>query len=155
MKKKAVAESAIDAHIYKVFPNDLNAHYTMFGGRVMAISDRLALVVAERHSGNMCVTVSIDDVHFLGPAKDGETLVFSAAMNRAWTSSMEIGVRVVTENSYTGERRHIVSAYFTFVALDENGNTCGVPKLVPESKAEKRRYRQAGVRRQSRVKQSK
>lgn len=154
MIKKTVADSAINAHIYKVFPNDLNAHYTMFGGRVMAISDRLALVVAERHSGKMCVTASIDNVHFLGPAKEGETLVFSAAMNRAWISSMEIGVRVVAENSYTGERRHIVSAYFTFVALDKDGNTCKTPKLLAETRDEKRRYRQAGKRRLSRIEQS-
>lgn len=117
----------------------------------MSIADRLALVVAERHSEQTCVTVSIDGVHFLGPAKDGDTLIFSVAINRAWTSSMEIGVKVVAENSRTSEKRHVVSAYFTFVALDRDGSTAIVPRVLAGSAAEKRRYRAAGKRRKQRI----
>ena len=124
----------------------------MFGGRVMAIADRLALVVAERHSERVCVTVSIDDVHFLGPAREGDTLVFRAGINRSWTSSMEIGVRVDAENSFTAEVRHIVSAFFTFVALDDDGKPCAVPPVIPGDELEQRRYRDAQRRRKTRLK---
>lgn len=148
---KPVATSAINSHVYKVFPNDLNANQTVFGGMVMAKCDRLSLVVAERHSGRVCVTAAVDSLHFRAPAKGNDTLIFRVAINRSWHSSMEIGVRVVAENSYTGEERHVVSAYFTFVALDEDGNTANVAEVKPESDAEKRRFRDANIRRESRL----
>lgn len=151
MNKKTVAESKIENHVYKVFPNDLNAHKTVFGGQVMAIADRLSLVVAERHSGNVCVTASVDSIHFMGPAKENDTLIFSVAINRAWGSSMEIGVKVLAENSYTGESKHIVSSYMTFVALDDNDKPVTVPELIPETEEEKLRFRAADLRRQARL----
>jgi acyl-CoA hydrolase len=148
---KPVSASSVDNHVYKIFPNDLNAHYTVFGGLVMSICDRIALVVAERHSSHVCVTASVDSVHFLAPAKDGETLVVKAACNRAWTSSMEIGVKVLAENSFSGEHRHIVSAYLTFVSLDAEGRPQPVPPLLLESGEEKRRFEEAQFRRSARL----
>lgn len=148
---KTPADSAIKEHVYKVFPNDLNSNDTIFGGTVMAACDRLALVVAERHSGKACVTVSVDSFHFLSPAKKGETLIYSAAVNRAWGSSMEIGVRVSAENSMTGETRHIDSAYLTFVALDKAGKPAKVPQLRPTTEAEARRFKEAQFRREKRL----
>lgn len=123
----------------------------MFGGLVMSTIDRLALVVAERHSGRVCVTASMDAMHFLAPAADGDTLIYSVAVNRAWRTSMEIGARVVAENSYTGDSRHIVSAYLTFVALDEHGRAIIVPPVRPETDAEQHRYEEAEVRRALRL----
>lgn len=152
LSQKPVLASSVDNHVYKVFPNDLNAHHTVFGGLVMSICDRIALVVAERHSGQVCVTASVDSLHFIAPAKDGDTLVVKAAVNRAWSSSMEIGVKVDAENSYTGERRHIVSAYLTFVALNSEGRPAQVPTLIPESAEESRRFREAQFRRDERLK---
>lgn len=137
--------------MYKVFPNDLNAHKTVFGGQVMAIADRLSLVVAERHSGRVCVTASVDSIHFRGPAKENDTLIFGVSVNRAWSTSMEIGVKVMAENSYTGDRKHIVSCYMTFVALDENDKPVAVPELIPETEREIRRYKSADLRRQARL----
>lgn len=151
MTGKCVADSAIDGHIYKLFPNDLNANQTVFGGVIMATCDRLALVVAERHSSRVCVTASVDQFNFRAPAKDGDTLIYRAALNRAWTSSMEIGVRVVAENSYTGETKHIVSAYFSFVALDEANKPVPVPALLAQTPEQKRRFDEAEIRRQGRL----
>lgn len=150
-KGKPVAASAVREHIYKVFPNDMNANATVFGGMVMATIDRISLVVAERHSGRVCVTAAVDGIHFLAPARTGETLIFSASCNRAWGSSMEIGCRVVAEDSRTGERRHIVSAYSTFVALDDDHKPMEVRPAAPETKAERRRYEEAALRREGRL----
>ncbi len=148
---KTVSESSIEGHVYKVFPNDLNAHGTAFGGMIMSKCDRLSLVVAERHSSHVCVTASVDSMHFRAPAKENDTLIFKVAINRAWGSSMEIGVRVEAENSYTGDNKHILSAYFTFVALDENNKPTVIPSLAVESKNQKRRFEQAAMRRQARL----
>lgn len=150
-QKKSVSASSIEGHVYKVFPSDLNAHYSVFGGLVMATCDRLALVVAERHSGYPCVTASVDSMHFRAPAKDGDTLIFKAAANRVFKTSMEIGIKVMAENSYTGDERHIVSAYFTFVALDENKRPIEVADVEPSSPEETRRYRHAEIRRSARL----
>ena len=148
---KAPAESAVEQNVYKIFPNDLNSKYTVFGGLVMGLCDRTALIVAERHSGKTCVTAAVDSLNFLAPARSGETLIVKAAVNRSWRSSMEIGVHVAAENSHSGESRHVVSAYLTFVALDEHGQSTSVPPVVPATDIEARRFEQAGQRREARL----
>jgi len=148
---KPVSASAIQNHTYKIFPNDLNSKETVFGGLVMAISDRIASVVAEKHSeARTCVTAEVDSMHFLAPAQRGDTLVFYASINRSWNSSMEIGVKVFAENFHLKTKKHIVSAYFLFVALDEHNCPIKVPKVIPETDAEQRRYHEAGARRERR-----
>lgn len=155
VKDKCVKDSAVDNHTYKVFPNDLNSYGTVFGGMIMAICDRTALVVAERHSKMTCVTASVDSMHFLQPAGQGDILLFSAAVNRTWRTSMEVGVKVVAEHWETGERRHVISAYFTFVALDQNKKPAPIPAIIPESPLEKRRYEEAEDRRARRIQEAK
>ncbi|MCJ7591031.1 MAG: acyl-CoA thioesterase [Woeseiaceae bacterium] len=142
----------MEQNVYKIFPNDLNSEYTVFGGLVMGLCDRTALIVAERHSGHACVTAAVDSLDFLAPAHSGETLVLKAAVNRAWRSSMEIGVHVAAENSFRGDARHVVSAYLTFVALDKNGAPRPVPAVLPETDEERRRYQEAEERRDARLK---
>lgn len=151
LRAKPVSASRVDGHVYKVFPNDLNAHYTIFGGLVMATCDRIALVVAERHSQRMSVTASVDSVHFMAPARDGDTLLVSAACNRAWHTSMEIGVKVIAQDAFRDTERHIVSAYLTFVSLDENNRPTPIPALLPETDEERRRYAEAEMRRNTRL----
>jgi acyl-CoA hydrolase len=148
---KPPADSAIEQNVYKVFPNDLNSKYTVFGGLVMSLCDRTALIVAERHSGSICVTAAVDSLNFLAPARAGETLIVKASVNRSWRSSMEIGVHVAAEDSHTGESRHVVSAYLTFVALDEDGNPTSVPPVLPQTPVEKERYEGAQYRRDARL----
>lgn len=148
---RQVRDSAVSEQVYMVFPNDLNAHETVFGGLIMAQMDRFAAVVADRHAASTCVTASVDAVHFMAPARRGDVLIFSAAVNRAWNSSMEVGVKVDAVHHDGSNRRHIVSAYLTFVALDAQGKPRPVPKLEPESQVEKHRFEEAGLRRQARL----
>jgi acyl-CoA hydrolase len=152
MKGKLVSTSAIHDQTAVVFPNDLNAYGTLFGGRVLDLCDRVCGVVAKRHSGCVCVTLGIDSVRFLAPAKHGDILVFKACVNKAWKTSMEIGMKVFKEDFRTLERVHILSAYFTFVALDDQLKPTEVPSAIPESGEEKRRYEEAEKRRQQRLK---
>lgn len=152
---RKVSESAIEDHTYRIFPNDLNSLGTVFGGLIMSIIDRLALVVAERHSGHTCVTASVDAINFLAPAGGGDNLIFRVAINRAWGSSMEIGVRVIAEEDKTGIKKHIVSAYLTFVALDTQKQPTTIPTVLTETKEEKRRYKEAEIRRAARIRRKK
>src|SRR5580698_2432090 len=124
---KPVSASAVHYSPYRVFPNDMNSNSTVFGGLVMSLLDRVCAVVAERHSGRICVTASVDSMQFLRPARGGDILVFMASVNSVWRTSMEIGAKVMAENYHTSEKNHIVSAYFTFVALDEQQRPIEIP----------------------------
>lgn len=154
MEKKNPTQSAVKNHTYKIFPNDLNSHGTLFGGIIMSICDRIAVVVAERHSERTCVTMAVENILFLKPAGNDDILLFSASINRSWKASMEIGIKVEAENYRTHFNRHILSAYFIFVAVDDNQKPTKVPEVIPESTAEMRRYAEAEIRRQNRRKET-
>ncbi|MCH9609817.1 MAG: hypothetical protein S4CHLAM45_09020 [Chlamydiales bacterium] len=150
-KGKTVSSTAVENHTYKIFPNDLNTNQTLFGGVVMSMLDRITIVVAERHSEEICATASVDALHFLAPAHLGEVLIIQSSINRSWNASMEIGAKVLAENIKTREHRHIVSAYFTCVALDEKGKPTSVPEVITETDLQKRRFEEAGDRRKFRL----
>ncbi|MDD3764414.1 MAG: acyl-CoA thioesterase [Nevskiales bacterium] len=152
---KSAAESSVREQVYMVFPNDLNANNTVFGGLIMAQMDRFAAVAADRHAGRVCVTASVDAVHFIAPAKGGDVLIFNVSVNRAWNTSMEIGCKVEAETTAGNDRRHILSAYLTFVAVDANGRPQPVPPLQPETPEQLRRYAEAQLRRESRLRHAK
>lgn len=152
LQAKTVSETAIHDQVDVVFPNDLNAYGTLFGGRVLEKADRLCAIVATRHAGKVCVTLAIDTVRFLAPAKHGDILILQASINRVWRTSMEIGIRVTAEDSLTHKKTRIFSAYFTFVALDDQLQPVPIPPVIPVTDEEKRRFEQAEVRRQHRMK---
>lgn len=152
MDSKPVSFSAITNQIYAVFPNDLNANGTLFGGRVLELGDWICAIVAKRHSQRVCVTLGLDSVRFLAPAMNGDVLILKASLNRAWNTSMEVGLKVYAEDIRGLERRHILTAYFTFVALDDTLRPAKVPTVIPETEDEIRRYEEAESRRNQRLK---
>lgn len=151
MEGKPVSASAVIDQVIEVFPNDLNPHGTLFGGRVMQIVDTLAAIVAKRHSGKVCVTLGIDSVRFLNPARRGDILVCMASVNRAWRTSMEVGVKVVAEDFRTLDQKDILSAYFTFVAVDDDHKPVVIAPIIPETVDQKKRFEDAEVRRRHRL----
>jgi acyl-CoA hydrolase len=134
-----------------VLPSHTNPLGTAFGGQIMAWIDICASIAAQRHARQITVTASMDDVHFRSPIRQGEVVILKAQVNRAFHTSMEVGVRVEAENPLTGERRHCSSAYLTFVALDIHGQRVPIPPLIPGTEAERRRYEEAEARRQFRL----
>jgi acyl-CoA hydrolase len=149
--QRTVAYSSVTDQVHMVFPNDLNANDTVFGGLIMALMDRLAVVVASRHAGRVCVTAGVDAVNFIAPARRGDVLIYNVAVNRAWNTSMEVGCKVDAERIGGGDKRHIISAYLTFVAMDEQGTPQRVPELTPQTDIEKQRFEEAALRRSSRL----
>ena len=147
---KRVSESAVDM-VERVLPNDTNSLGTLFGGRLMQWIDIAASIVAARHSRRTCVTASMDQLSFLAPIRIGQIVILKAALNFVAHSSMEVGVKVLSEDPITGEQVHTSSAYLTFVALDEKGKTIGVPRLIPETDDENRRFREGDERRRRRL----
>jgi len=134
-----------------VFPADSNSMGNLFGGRLMEYIDLTGGMAASRHARALCVTASMDHLDFLSPVRVGELLILKASVNRAFRTSMEVGVRVMVEDwRGGGSFRHVSSAYLTFVAIDREGNRLVVPKVVPETEHQKRRYEDAGRRREMR-----
>jgi acyl-CoA hydrolase len=134
-----------------VLPQDTNAMGTAFGGTVMGWIDICAAISAQRHCRAQVVTVAVDQLHFVEPIRLGMVVVLKAQVNAAFQSSMEVGVRVASENPRTGERRHALSAYLTFVALSPDGGRVVVPRAVAVTEEEKQRARDAEARRAQRL----
>lgn len=154
MEGKPVSASAIIDQVMEVFPNDLNPHGTLFGGKLMQLVDNLAAIVAKRHSGRVCVTLGIDSVRFLNPARHGDILVCKASVNKTWRTSMEVGVKVIAEDFRSLEQKDILSAYFTFVAIDDDLKPIEVIPVIPETADQIVRFEAAEKRRKSRLESS-
>ena len=147
---KTVAESATEM-VEVVLPNDANPLGNLLGGRVMHLIDVAGAIAALRHSRSQVVTVAVDNLDFRYPIRVGELVVLRAHMTRAFQTSMETEVRVYREDYLTGKRQQTNSAFVTYVALDPTGKPQAVPPLIPLSKEEKRRYREALTRRRQRL----
>ncbi len=132
-------------------PTDANMAGFVHGGVVMKLCDEAAGIAAIRHSHLRVVTAGMDRMTFLLPIHVGELLTLTAAVNAAWRTSMEVGVRVEAESPRTGEVRHTNTAYVTMVALDENGRPAPVPPLEASTPEEIRREAEAQLRRANRL----
>jgi len=150
MEGKAVRES-VSEYSEIALPNDSNGFGNVLGGKVMHLVDLAAAMAGMRHAHQPVVTASVDSLHFLHPVHIGELIMLRSSVNRVFRSSMEIGVKVVTEKLMTGVRLHTCSAYLTFVAIDRDGKAISIPPVIPETEQEQRRYREAGERREYRL----
>ncbi len=134
-------------------PDMANFSGNVHGGTLLKYLDEVAYACASRYAGRYVVTLSVDQVIFREPIHVGELVTFLASVNYSGTSSMEIGVKVVTENIREKSVRHTNSCFFTMVAVDDSGKPTAVPPLQPQSADEKRRFKQAQQRRQLRQEQ--
>ncbi len=132
-------------------PLDANGAGFVHGGTVMKLCDEAGGLAAVKHSRSRVVTASMDRMTFLVPIHVGELVTFQASVNAVWHTSMEVGVRVDTEDPRTGIRRHSNSAYMTMVAVDEQGNPQAVAPLLTATEDERRRESEAQLRRRNRL----
>ena len=130
---------------------DANNAGNVHGGVIMHLCDEVAGIAAVRHSGGRVVTAAMDRMNFRHPVFVGQLVTVKATVNAAWRTSMEVGVRVESENVRSGEVLHTSTAYLTMVALDDDGSPKEVPPLTPETPDEKRRAREAQLRRDNRL----
>ena len=133
-----------------VLPNDANPLAALLGGRLMHWIDLAGAMAAHRHSRNYVVTASVDHIDFLVPVRVGDLVILRSSVNRVFHSSMEVGVKVFVENYIADSAKHVASAYLTFVAIDKEGRHLKVAPVVPETEEQRRRYDDAGRRREIR-----
>ena len=148
---KKVSNSAVVMHEL-VLPNDTNVLGNVLGGRVMHLIDMCAAMSAYKHARSLVVTASIDHLNFLSPAKKGDILILRSSVNYVSKTSMEIGVRVESEDTLTGNIKHTASAHLTFVALGKDKKPKEIEKILPETEIEKKRYDAAKERVENRKK---
>ena len=139
MNDKTVKDTHVIMHEL-ILPNDTNLLGNVLGGRGMHLMDMCAAMSAYKHARTAVVTASVDQMDFLAPAKMGDIMILKSSVNYTGKSSMEIGVRIESENPKTGDMYHTSSAYLTFVSLNDNGKPQGVPMVTPETDVEKRRF---------------
>jgi len=131
-----------------ILPNDANTLGNLLGGRLMHYIDLVGAMAAYRHARAYVVTASMDHIDFIAPVHVGDLLILKSSLNRAFRTSMEVGVKVWVEHTIDGTLRHVASAYLTFVAVNPQGGRVRVPPLEPETEEDKRRYHDAGRRRE-------
>lgn len=151
MEQKTVQESQITL-AQTMGMGDSNLAGAVHGGVIMKLVDNAAGLAAIKHSGGLVVTASIDEMSFIEPVELGDLVTLKASVNDVGNTSMEVGVRVETENVVTGEKRHTSTAYLVFVSLDsQTRRPRPVPRLVAETPDEERRMREAKLRREARL----
>ncbi len=133
-----------------ILPNDANTLGNLLGGRLMHFIDLVAAMAAYRHARTHVVTASMDHIDFIAPVHVGDLLILKSRVNRAYRTSMEVGVKVWAENAIEGSHRHVASAYLTFVAVSMEGRPVPIPQLAVDDADGQRRYEDAGRRREAR-----
>ena len=134
-----------------VLPQHSNVLGTAFGGTVLAWMDVCGAITAQRHSGRVSVTASMDDVNFVSPIRVGDVVILAGRVNAAFRTSVEVEVQVQVEDRVTGQRRRCVDAFMTFVAVVEDGKPCEQPPLALENADDERHHREANDRRRARL----
>ena len=122
-----------------MIPEDANPDANVHGGTIMKLADSAAGVAASRHCRSRVVTARLDGMDLLAPVYVGNVVTIMASVNHTGRTSLEVGVRVTAENPRTGEVRHVASAYFVYVSLDDQGHPMPVPPVVPETDEDRRR----------------
>jgi acyl-CoA hydrolase len=145
MQPKKPSQSMVESR-YILMPDQASHYGTAFGGVIVAWMDMIAAMAAQRHCGKEVVTAGIDSIIFKRPINVGDHVIIQACVNYAGRTSMEVGVRVIREDPRTDEQMITTTAHLTFVALDENKRPTDVPKILPETDNEKRRYENAKIR---------
>ena len=132
---------------------DANTAGNVHGGTIMRMCDEVAGIAAIRHSGGRVVTAGMDRMTFLHPVFVGMLVTVKATVNAAWRTSMEVGVRVEAEDIRSGEVKHTSTAYLTMVALDDDSRPTSVPPVDAQTDDERRRLREAELRRETRLRE--
>jgi acyl-CoA hydrolase len=151
MNAKKVSDSQI-IMTELVLPNHTNQLGNLLGGQLMHWIDICAALSAAKHSNRVCVTASVDRIDFHHPIRLGDAVTLVASVNRVFRTSMEVGVKVYAQNFREGTKIHTNTAYLTFVAVDSEGKPVPAAEAVPETEDEKRRYEEALIRRETRLK---
>lgn len=150
MRTKKVSETLV-LRTELVLPNDTNTLGNLMGGKLLHWMDIITAISAQKCSNRVVVTASVDFVEFRSPIKLGEIVILESRVTRVFNTSMEVRVDVWGENLQTGEKRKCNSAYYTFVAVDQSGNTIPVNQIVPETAEEQELYEGALARREMRM----
>lgn len=129
-----------------MLPSHSNFSGKIHGGHILNMMDQIAFACASKHSGNYCVTASVNKVDFLNPIDVGELVTLKASVNFTGRTSMVVGLQVESENIRTGEKKHCNSSYFTMVAKDENGKSTPIPGIILTTKDEIRRFSRSIIR---------
>ena len=145
MNFKHVSESQLTISEL-MLPSHSNFSGKIHGGHILNLMDQIAFACASKHSGNYCVTASVNRVDFLNPIEVGELVTLKASVNYTGRTSMVVGLRVESEDIRTGKKKHCNSSYFTMVAKDENGKGAAIPGIVLTNKDEVRRFARSIVR---------
>jgi acyl-CoA hydrolase len=146
---RAVADSQSEM-TELILPNDANVLGNLLGGRLMHFIDLVGAMAAYRHSRTHVVTAAMDHIDFIQPVHVGDLVTLKSSVNRAFSTSMEVGVKAWVENAQTGVMLHVASAYLVFVAIDQNGRRVRIPEVKPVTAHEERRYHDALLRREHR-----
>ncbi|MFA5181516.1 MAG: acyl-CoA thioesterase [Syntrophales bacterium] len=150
MEGKKVRDSSV-VMAQQMNPQDANPAGNVHGGVIMKLIDTAAGVAAIRHARSNAVTASVDRLDFYHPVFVGDFVTLRASVNFVGRASMEVGVRVESENLLTGERLHTSTAYLTYVSLDKHGKALALPPLILDTDTQRRRHGEAKTRREMRL----
>jgi len=151
MEQSRHPSDTVSVLTYRTGVQDANIAGNVHGGWIMKLCDDAAVIAASRHVGGRVVTAAVDGMKFLSPVHVGDLVTLRATVNAAWRTSMEVGVRVESEDVHRRTVRHTCTAYLTLVALGDEEKAMPVPALAPVSSEEQRRHREANLRREIRL----